>query len=444
VNKPDIRPLYGAGFGFNTDRRVKPVHFATGFFVSLLGRQYGQRILNQTVAFSEGKDLEGDYALPNLHKLLLTKNLISSSIGMADLQVLRKHLRCLVNNDGGVYAAYAEKGGFGCDYTTAAADVLTRLKDNDGFSGFFVFSVLNQTSNGKSVLDFAKTWLSQPNSTWRQIIAPLLDNDFSDEDSAVRYENKRLGVLDNKRLRQIAKRMSVQTGALEKLCQNADVLTASESKLRVLVIGLCLWLFRYLINEGVEDPAINGIVLIDMLGDSSSKMRAQSRWSFARLREELIEGFSRFQSKGRFENCEEAWVYVQKQMGGRPKFEEFYRELALRGGWAQPRASRIAAKHFELQPETLRVAVMSVLTAEEGMTPITNLLDRLFANWGFCFGGRPDDGIALAELGYTGLDQDQDLTPNTEALITLLYDLGLAMRFSDGLVMCHVKESFSL
>jgi hypothetical protein len=170
-------------------------------------------------------------------------------------------------------------------------------------------------------------------------------------------------------------------------------------------------------------------------------MRSQSRWSFSRLREGLVQAFARFNEEGRFSECEAAWKHIQDEMAGRPKFDEFFRELALRSGLAQPRASRISAKHFELQPETLRVAVLSVLSVEEGMIPITELLERLYKTWGLCFGGRPEDASLLEKIGYTALDQDQDLTPNTEALISLLRDLGLVTRFSDGLIMCHAKDA---
>ncbi len=70
AKKPNLAPLYGAAFGFNTDRLVKPVHFATGFFVSLFGQQYKTELLNNVVAFADGKDPEGNYALGNLHQTL--------------------------------------------------------------------------------------------------------------------------------------------------------------------------------------------------------------------------------------------------------------------------------------------------------------------------------------------------------------------------------------
>lgn len=441
MSKPNMSPLYGAAFGFNTDRRVKPVHFATGFFVALLGRNYRNEILNNVVAFTDGKDPTGNYALDNLHLELLRSGKMAPEIGKRDLHTLRKHLRCLAANDEAVFPAYAEKAGFGCDYSTAAHDILTRTKDNDGFAGYFTYSILNATEDGRFVLAFAQRCLNAPNPTLRQIFQPLLEAEHTEEDSASRYEN-RFGALEPKRVKNVAKHMAKQTAALRTLCENADLHVATETKLRFLIIGLCLWLFRYLITEslGATDQVV--VLLADVTGDSRSRMRAQSRWSYARLREALIAGFADFAEHGRFAECADAWNYVKDEQQGRPKFEEFYRELALRSGLAQPRASRVIAKHFEPQPDTLRVLALSVMPKTDGFLPLAKMLDRLFDVWGFAFGGRPQDADFLGQLGYVGLDQDRDLTPNATALIELLSDLGLATRFSDGLVMCHSQPRF--
>ncbi len=437
MSKPNMSPLYGAAFGFNTDRRVKPVHFATGFFVALLGNNYRNEILNNVVAFSDGKDLTGNYALENLHPELARSGKIEAGIGERELHTLRKHLHCLANNDDAVFP----EGGFGCDYSTAAHDILTRTKDNDGFAGFFTYSVLDATDDGRLVLEFARRWLNAPNPTLRQVFQPLLEAEHTEEVSANRYEQK-FGELASKRVKSVAKRVLRQTAALRILCENADTLTATETKLRFLIIGLCLWLFHYLIEESAGPSGEVIALLSDVTGDSHSRMRAQSRWSYARLREAMIAGFAAFAESGRFDDCAEAWEYVQKEQQGRPKFEEFYRELALRSGLAQPRASRVPAKHFEPQPDTLRVLVLSVLPVAEGFIPLEKLLDRLYEVWRLVFGGRPEDADLLGQLGYVGLDQDRDLTPNASALIELLSDLGLATRFSDGLVMCHSQPRF--
>lgn len=442
MSKPNMSTLYGAAFGFNTDRRVKPVHFATGFFVALMGQKSKGELLNNVVAFSDGKEPVGDYTIERLHPKLITLEKLNSKITLNDLHTLRKHLHCLADNDDAVFPVYTEKAGFGCDYSTASYDMLTSTKDNDGFAGFFVYSILDATDDGRFVLDFARRCLgtSQP-STWHQIFRPLLDQEAASEDTGGRYE-ARFGELDKKRLRRISKHAAKQTAALRTLCENTESLVATETKLRFLIIGLCLWLFRYLVEESINSTEEVGVLLADVTGDSGSRMRAQSRWSYARLREGLVAGFTNFAAEGRFEDCPEAWNYVIDEQQGRPKFEEFYRELALRSGLAQPRASRVAAKHFEPQPDTLRVLVLSLLPLKEDYCSYGKLLDRFFDVWGIVFGGRPQDAELIRELGYVGLDQDRNLTPNSTALINLLSDLGLATRFSDGLVMCHSEPRF--
>jgi hypothetical protein len=438
MSKPPMSLLYGAAFGFNTDRRVKPVHFATGFFIALLGRSYRNEILNNVVAFSDGKDLTGLYALNNLHPELLRLGKMSNDVTKRDLHILRKHLRCLAGNDDAVFPAYAEKAGFGCDYSTATKDILTRTKDNDGFSGFFTYSVLDATDDGRFILDFTRRCLNAPKPTLRQVFEPLLDDEYTEDDSIGRYVD-RFGELETKRVKAIAKRAVNQTKALRTLCENLDSLAATETKLRFIIIGLSLWLFRYLIEESVSSTVETEPIalLIDVSQDSRSRLRAQSRSSYSRLREVLIDGFSRFAKSGRFENCSAEWDYVKKKEQGRPKFEEFYRELALRSGLAQPRASRIQAKHFEPQPDTLRVLVLSVLNLSDGLVPLSQLLDRLYEVWGLVFGGRPQDADLLGRHCYVALDQDRDLTPNVMCLVELLSELGLATKFSDGLIMCH-------
>lgn len=439
--KPNLVPLYGAAFGFNTDRRVKPVHFATGFFVSLLGRHFRTETLNNVVAFTDGKDHSGNYALGQLHDTLRTQGKIRAGIGQRELHLLRKHLRSLANNDEAVFPIYGEKE-FGCDYSTASHDILTRTRDNDGFSGFFVRAILDETDEGRRVLEFAKTCMTQPQAPLRQIYQPLLQEDAIPEDVESRYVSK-LGELAPKRIKRIAKMMGRQTNALVTLCRNADGIAASETRLRFLIVGLCLWLFRYLVQEGVAGASEPFILLADASGDASSRIRSQSRWSYARLREALMASFAEFAAAGKFEDCADAWDYVQTNLNGRPKIEEFYGTIALRSGLAQPRTGRVAAKHFEPQPDTLRVMILSILAQEEGLVPLAEVLERLYATWGIVYGGRPEDAQALGDLGYAGLDQDHDLIPNMDALVALLSELGLATRFSDGLVMCHSLPKFS-
>ena len=439
--KPSLDAIYGAAFGFITDRTVKPVHFATGFLVSLLGRQYPNELLNQMVAASDGKQQSGSYALENLHPTLAKASKISPSVGPRQLHALRKHLRCLANNDEAVFPIFGKKASFGCDYSTASHDILTRISDNDGFSGYFVRSVLAESEDGQFVLEFVRECITKGGAPVREVFEPLLCDAADDEDMSDRYAAK-FGEIQRKRLKRVAKVMRGRTAAVRSLCQNADALVASETKLRYVIIALCIWLFCYLIQEGQNSADGHFVLLSDFTGDPSSRMRAQSQWSYSRLREALAASFQAFNQAGRFADCADAWNYVETELNGRPKVEDFYRNLALRSGLAQPRASRVRAKHFEPQPDTLRILMLSVLPVGDSLVPLHDVLESLFSTWGLVFGGRPEDEEELERLGYSGLDQDRDLTPNSEALVHLLTELGLATQYSDGLVMCHSQPNY--
>src|SRR5262249_39057668 len=144
-------------------------------------------LLNYVVAFADGRELFGNYTLESLHSSLRGAGKIGTEISLRDLHTLRTHLRCLAANDYAVFPAYGEKRGFGCDYSTASHDVLTRTKDNDGFAGHFTHRVLERTAEGQAVIAFAKECLYAPNPTWRRAFEPLLDDSQEDEDPSERY-----------------------------------------------------------------------------------------------------------------------------------------------------------------------------------------------------------------------------------------------------------------
>jgi hypothetical protein len=439
--KPNLAKLYGAAFGFNTDRRVKPAHFATGFFLALTGKNYKQRSLNYTIALPAKKEPEGKYRLADLSEHLSSQGMVGQAITPREVHLIRTHLQSVADNDDAVYAMFGKKAGFGSDYTVADPRMISRLKDNDGFSGQFVKSVLEQSAAGKKVICQVTQWISAAETVSGALLGPLL-NEESDETDLSDQHTTKCGQLSEDLIKKLANDLSDETRALLRLCENGEFMP-TESRLRLLVIGLGCWISAYLrrvASAAAEHPLI---LLCDMSNGDSHRLREQSRWSYTRFRETLVSSFSSLAELGRFEPCEEAWEWVAQNQDGRPKIEEYYRELLLRNGLAQPRGGRIAAKHFELQPDTLTALALSVLSKEDELVPLHEFLDRLFSVWGLCFGGRNLDDNMLVELGYTGLDQAGDLSPNTESLVTLLVDLGLATRYSDGLVMCHCEPNFS-
>jgi hypothetical protein len=439
--QPKLSPLYGAAFGFNTDRRVKPVHFASGFFLALTGINYKQKALNFTVASPSKKEPEGTYKLSLLKDYLLERQSINALMTDSDIHKLRKHLEAVADNDDAVYAMFGKNAGFGSDYSISSHDLVSRLKDNDGFTGQFVKNIFESSHDGRSILGVVRGWLQQHSSVARMLLSPLIDEDCSEEDLETKASS-RLGEMNTDRRQAIATLMQEETAAVLRVCENVDHMTL-EAKLRFVVIISGCWLAAYLRKVACTGRQESLVLLTDMSNGESQKMREQSRWSYSRFREALGACFHALAERGDFSDCETLWQWVLEKKEGKPKIEEFCREILIRNGLAQPRASRVSAKHFELQPDTLHVLTLSVLSKTEGLVALPDYMDRIFQTWAICFGGRSLDPELLAESGYTGLDQDRDLSPNTDGLVSLLADLGLATCYSDGLVMCHCAPNFN-
>jgi hypothetical protein len=436
--KPNLGPLYGAAFGFNTDRRVKPVHFATGYFLAVTGKNYKQRDLNYTVALPARKEPEGKYAIEALHDHLKEAGKIDPSLSHHDLHSLRIHLQAVADNDDAVYPMFGKKPGFGSDYSASSARLVSRTKDNDGFLGQFVKSILELSEDGREILHKTEEWLSGTDTTSDRLLAPLLDGEAETTNLAEQAEAK-LGPLDQERAQRISILLASETKAVCRLCSNCDSLPV-EAKLRYLIIALSFWVTSYLRRVTFKEEQKIPPLLVDMTGGKSIRMREQSQWSYTRFRECVIAYFMRLAEAGAFEQCQTAWDYVRDELDGRPKVEEFFRELLIRNGLAQPRGGRVNTKHFELQPDTLAVITLTLMLKSEEPVALPEFFERMYNTWGLCIGGRTKDADVLAAHGYSGIDEKSDLIPNVEATTNLLSSLGLARRYSDGLVLCDLSE----
>ena len=88
----------------------------------------------------------------------------------------------------------------------------------------------------------------------------------------------------------------------------------------------------------------------------------------------------------------------------------------MRMGYAQPRASRVPQKHFELQPDTLRVLMLSILDHDaQTAIPFDEACVRLRETWRIVIGGNGIDAETLRRQGYFGFDES-DLQRNAAAL----------------------------
>ena len=336
--------------------RMKPVHFAAGFFLSLTKAHYELEMLNKTAVIKHNTGLRGDYGHDNLHGLLCEQQVLDPSVSVDELKLLRVQLNGIVGNDDAIYGSFKPyKKPPGVAYSVVSSRYLYDKQPLDGFSGYFVHQVLAQTTQGKAVLDFARMRMEHHASTLEQLVAPLLDDEGERQPFGFDYEQT-FGKLNAQRLGDIAADMAAQTQALEVLCQNLAEHASHATQLRGLTIGLCSWLFVYLHRRATAAHGLSQrapLFLMDFLGGSNPRLRAASRLSFARQRGLVFESYKAFRARKVVEFLD---TDFSPKRGGSADFsflEDHYRDLAVRIGFAQPRAFQARRKHFELQPDII-------------------------------------------------------------------------------------------
>src|SRR2546425_10982322 len=86
--------------------RMKPVHLATGFFLSVTAKHYDLEWLNKTAVSKHKDGLREDYAHENLLSVLREQERVEPSFTESSLKVLRMQVNGVVDNDDGVHAAF--------------------------------------------------------------------------------------------------------------------------------------------------------------------------------------------------------------------------------------------------------------------------------------------------------------------------------------------------
>src|SRR4051812_10779262 len=104
----------------------------------------------------------------------------------------------------------------------------------------------------------------------------------------------------------------------------------------------------------------------------------------------------------------------------------------------QPRSAVAKHKHIEVQADTLRVLVLSLLEPEQVLT-MTEFAEQLHRTWSLLVGAGAQDGDLLRDRRFGLLDRDDDLRPNAAAFEALLIRLGLAVEPSDGLTLVAIN-----
>jgi hypothetical protein len=414
---------------------MKPVHFATNFFTSVCGYHYNLDRLNQAVVIKFNDDANDPYVNENLYPILKQSGVISSKIDENCLRILRNQLNGVFDNDGSSLHAYLPPySTFGSDYTFSSHRFLTQHSKNHGYSGYFVHQVLVSSKDGKEIIDFARSIITNSNSPLVEIAEPLLD--APDGDEKKEWDNKYPELFDDltiSHLAQLSDLMKEQTAAIKQLCQNMESFMPAQAT-RNLIIGLCAWLFIYM--QKISNNGKTPLLFMDFLGNNNKRVRSQSCSSYARQRERFYKSYKILYDKGDLDCSDEEFEEIEKY--GFKILEQHYTDLAVRIGFSQPRASQVRKKHFELHTDTIKVLIKTILHDHEVST-LEDMAKKLRKIWGICLGCCSDDQELLNENGYTGLDEDEDLQPNCEAFKELLKKMNLAGEPSDGLILCSIN-----
>lgn len=427
------RRVHAAFLGYQP-KRMKPVHFATSFLLALTERQYELELLNKAsvpkAAPRDKKNLLDEYPSDRLYPRLVALERLSSDIDAEDFRALRAHLNAAYNNDGAALnAAFAPYNSPGTDYSAPSLRYVSNKSKNHGYSGTFVVRVLGATAEGQAVLEGCRRLLEAPPPPLADLGTPLLDE--FDEPFADRYDEQ-FGPLDSNRLRLLGSEMQAQTAAIGRLVQNLET-SRSAYALRFLIIGLCSWLFVYMMKRGGSDP----LLLVDALQGTNPRIRAQSRASYARQLDIFSASYDRQRDGSATELSASDWAVFAASADARQTLDDHFRDLGVRIGFVQPRAANAKRKHIEIQADTLRVLVLSLIGPRQIMT-LSELARALRETWCICVGADAEDAQLLRAQRFGPLDSDEDLQPNAASFQALLVRLGLAVEPSDGLTLCAI------
>ena len=176
---------------------------------------------------------------------------------------------------------------------------------------------------------------------------------------------------------------------------------------------------------------------MDFTSNAILRVRQASQASYTRLRELVAHSYIKFADEGRIDSEAETFTKLKKDEF--KILEDHFSTLAVRSGFAQPRASNVAQKHLELQPDTARVLLLTLLDGDQ-IQPLEDTAQQLLEVWGICFGGRVNhDANLLRREGYHGLDADDHVKVNRACFVEFLKRLELASEPSDGLVLVASK-----
>ena len=82
------RQAHFQAFGYEP-LRMKPAHFASGFFIALTGQVFANELLNKVAVIRTNRGLQQDYAAEKVLDRLRQDGLIAQTVAQPDVELLR-------------------------------------------------------------------------------------------------------------------------------------------------------------------------------------------------------------------------------------------------------------------------------------------------------------------------------------------------------------------
>ncbi len=377
------------------------------------------------------RNSQDEYPSDRLRARLIDLGKLDPAVDLEAFRSLRAHLNAAYNNDGSALGAdFRPYSTFGTDYSAPSPRYISNRSKNHGHSGSFVVSVFETTTEGREALSRIRRLLEHPPPPLAVLGEPLLDDEHEEWSDP---HEELYGPIDPDRMTRIASRMQDCTSAVSRLAANLVRLRSNYS-MRYMVLGLCCWLFAYMMRQGSESP----LLLVDALQGRNPRIRSQSRATYARALDHFSSSYDRaFAANGGSGVREEDWNVFAGSAEARQVLDEHFRDLGVRIGIVQPRSAVAKHKHIELQADTLRVLAFSLLDEGEVLR-LPEFAEQLRNVWSILVGAEASDGEVLRSNRFGPLDHDGDLRPNADEFQALLVRLGLAVEPSDGLTLVAI------
>jgi hypothetical protein len=422
MKKSDLRRIINSkNIGFDPDR-MKAVHIANGLFMEIMGGFYSTDLINRLVVTQKKNQKDPSFKRHDTNYLLaeLSEKLpLKTSI--EQLNRLRYHLNQHLDADDGVYD---HDDSSGCAYSASTSLLITRDRENDGFSGNFIGTMLNHDfGKGPSPLigkiQLALQEAQDPISSIALIITP--------ENEKVISEVKTYASQNQEYFHEIINRHPKLAELREGLDHIGDYYPgnlSSQRFLRLVTILAGITLIRYfmiLFEDYGHKPMHNNnlALLIDAQQISSTRVRLSSQSSYSRFvnslpelyalwlanwlkdetkldsqenisRNQIVDTYERIlkESKGNDKklifpnnieippelrdsnlNVDQALLIAGEHMATnmlRRRSEDdflsgFVRDVGMRCGLIKPRSSRQQRKHIDPQADTLEVLIIACL-----------------------------------------------------------------------------------